>query len=150
MVVENCEAVLIESASEVLETMYFSSVFGLANAEGLPDEPWLSAQLAFRRHSAGTFGLDVPMNTARTLAANFLACDEDEVSDTQCAQVVCELANIICGATLLRLGSNSRFDLSHPEVQRNNYREECRDATTRVTLQLDNSILEIWLKPEKS
>lgn len=149
MVVENCEAVLIDSATEVLETMYFTSVFGLAEPDGPSAEPSLSAQLAFRGDAAGTFGVDAPMNTARTLAANFLAGEEDEVSETQCAEVLCELANMICGATLLRLGANSRFDLSHPEIKQERWKQQCGTGIARAALQLDNGVLEIWIKTEK-
>jgi hypothetical protein len=38
------------------------------------------------------------------------------MADQQAAQILCELANMLCGATLSRLAPNGRFDLETPRM----------------------------------
>jgi CheY-specific phosphatase CheX len=52
--------------------------------------------------------------TSRQIAAGFLALEEDEITQAQVDEVICELTNMLCGTLLSRLESASCFDLQHP------------------------------------
>jgi hypothetical protein len=56
------------------------------------------------------------MKLARVVGAGFLGREEAEVSDAQAGEVVCELANMICGSVLSRLESEATFQITHPEL----------------------------------
>lgn len=104
--------IFLESASEVLETMFFTAVLGdHAEAElaGM-----VAVALGFHGDSSGKFGIAVPAQTGRQIAANFLGLDE--VSDAQVVEVVGELSNMLCGTVLSRFSNGSRFELQHPEM----------------------------------
>ncbi len=111
---------LASAVEEVLETMCFTSV--LASAEGAipPEEgggaPALTAELHFQGYPSGGFRLDVPLKLARVVGAGFLGREEAEVSDSQAEEVVCELANMICGSVLSHLESKTTFQITHPEL----------------------------------
>jgi len=100
------------SAAEVVETMFFAELLGEAPAR----EDGLTAKLGFHGGPSGVFTVEVSGCAARSLAAAFLALDEAEVSGEHAAEVVCELANMICGSALSRLEPDATFDLDHPVV----------------------------------
>lgn len=111
------DALLAAAAGEVLETMFFTSVYGPAEPGGSPAEPRVAARLGFEGTPSGALTLSVSESAVRALAANFLAPDEDDplpVSQLGC--VVCELANMICGSLLSRVNSEEHFRLSSPEI----------------------------------
>jgi CheY-specific phosphatase CheX len=112
------QSVLAAAVEEVLETMCFTAV--LASSEGAaPAEDGaraVTAQLSFQGSPSGAFRVSVPSNLARVVAASFLGWEELEVSDSQAGEMVCELANMVCGAVLSRLESGSAFHLFHPEL----------------------------------
>ncbi len=54
--------------------------------------------------------------SARTIAADFLALDAESLAPDQVEDVICELANMICGAALSRLESETSFRLGKPEI----------------------------------
>jgi CheY-specific phosphatase CheX len=60
--------------------------------------------------------VSVPFKLARVVGAGFLGSEEMEVSDSQAEEVVCELANMICGSVLSRLESQETFRITHPEL----------------------------------
>jgi CheY-specific phosphatase CheX len=100
-----------ESASDVLETMFFTCVLG--DTEFKPDDP-ISARLDFKGDPSGSFGLSLSHVTAREIAAGFLALEDSELSQGQVSEVICELTNMLCGTLLSRLESESCFELQHP------------------------------------
>ena len=114
------QTALAAAVEEVLETMCFTTV--LASAEGaFPPEgdggaPALTADLHFQGKPSGGFRVGVPMKLARVVGAGFLGREEIEVSDSQAEEVVCELANMICGTVLSRLESKATFQITHPEL----------------------------------
>jgi CheY-specific phosphatase CheX len=110
------EASLLSSATDVLESMYFTSVTG-ASAGSIPG-PGLAARLEFRGELSGEFLLRMNLETARLLAANFFGEEESAVSETAIEDTVGELANMICGSVLSRMETESHFKLSHPSVAR--------------------------------
>jgi len=110
------DEMLAAAAGEVLETMFFTGVYGPAQG-GSPAELRVSARLSFEGTPSGVLILSVSEPAVRSLAANFLAPDEDDsLSPTQVGCVVCELANMICGSLLSRVKTEEHFRLSSPEL----------------------------------
>jgi CheY-specific phosphatase CheX len=113
------QTVLTAAVEEVLETMCFTTV--LRSSEGpAPDsrggERTLTAELGFEGVPSGGFRVSVDRKVAKMLSAGFFGLDEGEITDEQSADLVCELANMICGSVLSRLERNVTFHISHPEL----------------------------------
>jgi CheY-specific phosphatase CheX len=108
-------AVVARVAAEVLETMFFEEAVPSAC-----EHAWLaravSAQLSFDGSHCGEFLLSVSPDTARSIAAGFLAVDPEEMSGTQTGEVILELANILCGALMSTLWPESNLSLGTPEL----------------------------------
>jgi CheY-specific phosphatase CheX len=103
-----------ECTQDVLETMFFTSVVGEAEAENADER--IAARLGFRGNPEGAFGVSVSAPAARTIAAGFLGIDDEEVTPKQVGEVVCEMANMICGSVLSRVPSDQAFELAHPQL----------------------------------
>jgi CheY-specific phosphatase CheX len=102
---------------EVLETMFFTSILETCPSGGIPaGTPAVSSRLAFRGDPSGLFEIGITQDAARSLAASFLGVEEQELSLERAGDVVCELANMLCGSVLSRIGADFTFDLSHPEI----------------------------------
>jgi CheY-specific phosphatase CheX len=114
------QTALVSAVEEILETMCFSAVLasaeGTSPPEGDGSEPALTAELHFLGNLSGGFRVGMPMKLARMLGAGFLGREEVGVSDSQAEEVVCELANMICGSVLSRLESQGTFQITHPEL----------------------------------
>lgn len=111
------DGMLAAAASEVLETMFFTDVWGPAQEDAPDDEPRVAARLSFAGTPGGALTLSVSEPAVRTLAANFLALDNDDpLPAAQLGGVVLELANMICGSLLSRVGTETHFRLSSPEL----------------------------------
>jgi len=110
------QAALASAVEEVVETMCFASV--IASSEAASDDDvsksGVSAELRFEGDPSGGFRLDVESAAARVLGAAFLGREEHEVTDAQQGEVVCELANMICGSVLSRLERATTFHITHP------------------------------------
>jgi CheY-specific phosphatase CheX len=106
--------VLRGAAEQVLETMFFAAVS--PEAPEAAGEPRVAARLSFRGEPSGTFAVSLSEAAARAIAANFVGAEkEDDLEPARVAEVVAELANMICGSVLSRLESESEFDLGPPE-----------------------------------
>jgi CheY-specific phosphatase CheX len=92
--------------------MFFAEVLGAAPVPA----GGLAARVAFRGSPSGAFTIAIDSSAARSLAAGFLAAEETELSPTRTGEVVCELANMICGSVLSRLEPDAAFELLHPEL----------------------------------
>lgn len=103
--------VIRSSVEEVLETMFLTCLEDDAPADGVP--PVISSTLTFRGNPSGALQVEVSEAAARELAGNFLG--DDEVAPAHTGEVICELANMICGSVLGQLGSETLFDLSSPQ-----------------------------------
>ena len=111
------KAALAESAQEVLEKMFF-----VDSAESAPGEApiaGVTAEMIFDGDPPGSFRLVLDQTAARSAAADFLGEDPAELSEEQMNEVVCELANMICGSVLSRIESRATFRLSKPAIVRN-------------------------------
>jgi hypothetical protein len=113
--VDRQNATLIDEAVDtVLETMFFSATDG-------PGEPdcggdVLEASLAFAGRPSGTLDVRLSAASACLLAAAFLGEDEASLTPTQPGEVLCELANMLCGALLSRLDGDEVFHLGSPRL----------------------------------
>ncbi len=107
------ELALREAVSEVLETMFFTSVFSAA--EGREAAGGIGVRLPFRGARPGEFRLAISPEAARSIAAGFLGAeDESQISEAQIGDVVCEVANMVCGSLLSRLEPDLAFNLHPP------------------------------------
>lgn len=109
-------AALQESVDEVLEKMFFVRSFG--DAPDTADEPECIAHVSFEGEPSGWLALCVTAHAARSVAADFLGEDEGDLSEHQIGEVICELANMICGSVLSRVERNARFHLAAPQLVR--------------------------------
>ncbi len=132
---------LAAAAAEVLETMFFTTVGGEPEAGQAPVE-WISAALEFHGEPGGRFRVGASRPAARALAASFLGLDESEVSGGQVGEVICELANMICGSVVSRLESGAPIQLLHPELV------EGPPPETAGILPLEEGLLAVWLELE--
>ena len=107
---------LSASAQKALETMFYAVPESVSMDPRRPAGELIAASLIFQGAQPGGFGLLVSGLAARTLAANFIGCDDAaSLLPAQVAGVMGELANIMCGAVLSDLESDSNFDLGVPE-----------------------------------
>ena len=107
---------LSAAAADVLETMFFSQVMGEVPVSGTAGEAALASRLQFSGARSGVFTVRVTEAAARVIAANFLAEEANEPDATQVQEVICELANMMCGAVLSRLDRGAHFDLTPPAL----------------------------------
>lgn len=110
----NFDCLLSGAVDSVLERMFFSAAWGPAERE--TDGAVLESRLAFHGRPSGTFSVCLSEPAARLMAAGFLGEDEDALTDAQTGQVVCELANMLCGSLVSKLESKESFDLGSPEL----------------------------------
>jgi CheY-specific phosphatase CheX len=101
------------AVANTLETMFFCEI---EPPEGGPGPESLQARVDFEGTHAGSLWLRIDLSAARTMAADFLAAEQSDIEDGQAREVICELANMICGSALSRIEHNGRFRLSPPQV----------------------------------
>ncbi len=103
------------AASDVLETMFFCSVLAEVPVGTAPPKA-VAARLPFSGARSGVFSVRLTEGAAQVIAAGFLAEETREPSQEQVAEVVCELANMMCGSVLSRLDRGAHFDLGSPAL----------------------------------
>jgi CheY-specific phosphatase CheX len=115
---ESAEVEALSAATRsVLETMFFTEVCGEHSEFGPARADGFHARLHFTGQRAGEFRIAIAPGSARRIAANFLGSeDEAGIPECQVRDVICELANMICGSALSRLAADVAFELSHPEL----------------------------------
>jgi CheY-specific phosphatase CheX len=107
--------VLEDSVRETLDAMFFTACLG-APEPGVAPLPEMAAQVVFEGSPSGRLTLRMAAGAARSLAANFLGEEEEAVSERQVGDVLCELANMVCGFVLSRVESAAEFRLGAPRV----------------------------------
>jgi CheY-specific phosphatase CheX len=138
--------IFLESASEVLETMFFTGVAEEDSEETA--ERFLCAELTFHGSPSGRFGVRTPLTTGRSIAANFLGRDEAEVSDAQAGEVICELTNMFCGSVLSRIEAAARFELMHPELYSASKDWRLYPDVIGYTFGLEEGTMTLWMALE--
>jgi CheY-specific phosphatase CheX len=108
------DAALAESVREVLEKMFFADLVE-PEQEGDPPRD-IHAEVIFDGNPPGSFDLALDLDAARSAAADFLGEDPEDLTTAQMHEVVCELANMICGSVLSRVESSATFRLEKPRI----------------------------------
>ncbi len=98
---------------EALDKMFFVAGFESATP-GVEPAPEMAAVVSFEGASRGVFALRVSPPLARSIAADFLGEDELSLPEERVREVVCELANMICGAALSRSSGEHELRLEAP------------------------------------
>jgi CheY-specific phosphatase CheX len=106
---------LEESAGEVLEKMFF---IGALEERGSDTQPYpeITTRVNFEGSPSGALTMRVAAAAARSIAADFLGCEKSSLSEAQVDEVMCELANMICGSVLSRTESETTFRLLSPVI----------------------------------
>lgn len=138
---------LRRAVDEVLEKMFFADTLGecaSCDAECAAGEK-IAVNLTFTGEPSGFLLLHMSSAAARQIAADFLGTDEQSVSAQQTSEVLCELANMICGSVLSRVESATTFHLSAPERVAPSVEAMTNAGGTRYCVQLTNGRLAVHL-----
>ncbi len=145
IVVEQLSEALASAAEQVLDTMFFMAV--VSQSESAPDSALpVCACLEFRGEPWGSFGVNVSASAAQVIAANFLGDEPDAVSEAQTGEVICELANMICGALLTRVHADNLFELTSPELQKAEAASAAASGATSRTFDLGDGLLQVYVR----
>ena len=142
----NWQDIFLQSANEVLETMFFTGLSGECTEDSAAAQ--LSAELAFRGSSSGKLGVEVPLVTGQLIASNFLGLEADDLSPAQITEVIGELTNMICGSVLSHIEPNGSFELLHPEVHSKPSGWRQNKKAVGYTFGLEESTLTLWMEAE--
>ena len=102
----------------------------------------IAVRLTFHGEPAGSLTLHLSSAAASPIAADFLGADEESVTGQQTAEVVCELANMICGSVLSRVESAAPFHLSAPQIVPS-LEQPGGPCTTRYAVEVANGTLTV-------
>jgi CheY-specific phosphatase CheX len=106
---------LLEPAvTAVLETMFFSESLGPPGPES--NAASVEVCVSFSGDVSGILEVRISKASARSLAASFLGESEESLAESQIAQVVCELANMLCGWIVSKPEFHGCFELGSPEL----------------------------------
>ena len=141
------EPALAECTAEVLEQMFFVQALEEAAPTTAEADTDVICRVDFTGDPSGCLALRVSVGAARTIAADFLGEDEAGLSAFQVGQVVCELANIICGSVLSRIESRTTFRLDSPHLL-SIWEKPGGDATVH-SVTLDAGVLKVVLATER-
>lgn len=138
------EAQLREAACEVLEQMCFLVPDALGPGPADLD-PRPSVWLHFRGPFAGRLQLACDESLMAEIATNMLGL-EDAPDSMRQLDALRELANVICGNLLPRVGGTQAvFQVEPPRIERRKSLRGNADATVRLSF--DGRSLDIWLLP---
>jgi len=139
-------AFIAPSCEDVLDAMYFTSVMEITDTPPeVVDSNDYCFSLHFKGDLCGQFGVSCHPDAARILAANFLGEEEETIVETEAAEVIGELANMLCGSILSRTGCTNTFALSHPIPANQRLVPSTGSATLRATLITDIGAIHTWI-----
>jgi CheY-specific phosphatase CheX len=102
------------AASSVLDTMFFAEAERCPPLSPEQQQAMMGVSVRFDGGVRGEFLVAVDPHVASVLASAFLGLDESEVSPGEIGQVMCETANMICGAALSRIEAEDHMRLETP------------------------------------
>ncbi len=102
------------AAGSVLETMFFAEAETCQPLSPEQQQGMMGVLVRFDGGVRGDFLIGFDGHLAAVLAAAFLGLDESEVSAEEIGQVMCESANMICGAALSRMKAEDHMRLEMP------------------------------------
>ncbi len=143
------DGLLAGAVTGVLETMFFAEAISAGAPEGLPA---LAAALSFRGRPSGEMTVCVSTAALRPLAAGFLGEDEANITETQAAEVICEIANMLCGSVVSQLESEKSFDLASPRLipaHHSGLESQTGHQTTSQTFAIQSGTLTVALRMER-
>ena len=143
--VDQLSEALGAEAEQVLETMFFMTVVSQSESApeaGLP----VCACLEFRGEPSGSFGINLSEPAARVLASNFLGDEPESLSPEQIHEVICELANIVCGAVLTKVHGDNLFELTSPELQDPARAAAAATVSISRTLDVGDGLIQAYLQ----
>ena len=114
MTKQHHDQLLSDAVIAVLETMFFAEATPAPEAEATT--AFIKARVAFHGRPSGILTVSLSAATARVLATGFLGEDEECLDDAQPGEIVCELANMLCGSLLSQMESKEIFDLASPQL----------------------------------
>jgi CheY-specific phosphatase CheX len=109
-------AAVAAAASSVLETMFFAEAETCPALSPERQGGMMGVLVRFDGGVRGEFLIGIDAHAAAVLASAFLGVDEGDVSEAEVAQVMCETANMICGAALSRIESEDHLLLETPAL----------------------------------
>ncbi len=104
---------LAEAIEETLEKMFFIPYLEEPGAGAAPQEEF-AARLEFAGDPPGRLTLRIAAPVACSIATDFLGEDQLSSSERRVQEVICELANMICGSVLSRVENATDFRLGAP------------------------------------
>ncbi|HWC98208.1 MAG TPA: chemotaxis protein CheX [Candidatus Sulfopaludibacter sp.] len=113
---ENLQALLQQSIEEVLEKMFFIRSLAALGDNTVESQDGVMVRLAFGGEAAGSLRMRVTAAMARSISADFLGLEESELTGNQVGEVICELANMICGSFLSRVACTAAFRIGAPQL----------------------------------
>ena len=137
---------IAEATAKVLESMYFTSILDEGLEPAQQEVSWIAAKLDFQGNPSGSFGIGVSPESARSLTANFLGVEAEELSQTQVNEVVGELTNMIAGSLVSHFESDGCFTLSHPEMESSDDLNKHLQASDGRIFPLEDGSLAVWLQ----
>lgn len=140
---------LAEAVGEILEKMFFidTSESGPEDGTRLSAEDAIAARLTFDGDPPGWLQLQVDCPQARSLAADFLGEEPCDVSAKKMEEVVCELANMICGSVLSRVEGTTDFHLAAPAITLDN-EAASMSVTASQAFSLPDGVLKVIMAME--
>ncbi|MGA3026508.1 MAG: chemotaxis protein CheX [Bryobacteraceae bacterium] len=109
-------AAVAAAASSVLETMFFAEVETCLPLSPEQQRGMMGVLVRFDGGVRGEFLIGIDPHAAAVLASAFLGVDEGDVPEAEVAQVMCETANMICGAALSRIEAEDHMRLETPAL----------------------------------
>ncbi|MBS1802435.1 MAG: chemotaxis protein CheX [Acidobacteria bacterium] len=134
---------IIAAVAEVLETMFFTEILQVGGSH--PSLPALGARVAFTGHNSGIVSIRISEAAARSLTASFLGESEESLSQTQVANLVCELANMLCGCIVSKMAAHGCFTLDSPELIDGSTQESTERPEIRQSFAIERGSLTVSL-----
>jgi CheY-specific phosphatase CheX len=109
-------AAVASAASSVLDTMFFAETEPCPPLSPEQQRGMMGVSVHFDGGVRGEFLIGFDPHVAAVLSAAFLGVGECDVSTDEIAQVMCETANMICGAALSRIEAEDHMRLETPAL----------------------------------
>jgi len=138
---------LVNTAAEALGTMFFTPVTRRLKGSFVANTTdTLLVRIPFLAGSQSNGALDVRVSSegAQWIASSFLASDGATVPEYRVNDVICELANVICGSLLSVMLTDRGFRLLTPEVLREKFPDQ-RPSSFEESLELERGWLTLRL-----
>lgn len=117
---DKLQRIILETFSEVFETMFFTFLEPLAEAPGKEEfcrGRFVEATISYSGGCNGSFFFYFPWELAKNITVNFLGVEDDEVQDRQILDTAAETANMAIGSLLGKLDPGGTASLAIPQTR---------------------------------